>query len=141
MAAVPIEVNGVLYDVLNRTTQRVVLMGSASIMGLTPGGGPIIPPDQLPPGGGGGPPPHPEHPIWGPPGIEFPPGPGYPPGIGGGPIVPPEPPIPPDVPQPAPPNTVLKPAPDDGGWGLYTDADGTVHWAYRPGAGQPGPKR
>jgi len=53
MAEVPIQISGMLYDLLNKTTQRVVLMGNASIIGLSVGGGPIIPPDSTPPPGGG----------------------------------------------------------------------------------------
>ena len=82
MAEVPIQISGVLYDKIARTQQSVVLMGNASIIGLSVGGGPIIPPDTTPPPGGPNVPPHPEHPIWGPPGFN-PPGPGMPPGIGG----------------------------------------------------------
>jgi hypothetical protein len=117
MAEVPIQVSGVLYDLTARTTQRVMLMGEASIIGLTPGGGPII----RPPSGGGSPehpwvppsggPPHPEHPI------------------------PPEPEVPPGT----PPNTVVKPA-EPGAWGYYTDPAGAPYSAYRPAEGQAGPK-
>jgi len=140
MAAVPIEVSGVLYDLLNRTTQRVVLVGEASIVGLTVGGGPVLPPEQVPPGGGGGG--VPIHPIWGPPGFN-PPGPGMPPGIGGGPIIPEEPPIPPDteLPDPVPPSAVIKESPPSGGWGLYSRADSSVYWAYDPPNGAAGPKK
>lgn len=56
MAEVPIQISGVLYDKTARTQQSVVLMGKASIIGLTVGGGPIIPPEE------GGSPPG----IWGP---------------------------------------------------------------------------
>lgn len=56
MAEVPIQISGVLYDKQKRTQQSVVLMGKASIIGLSVGGGPIIPPDA----GGDG-----DH-IWGP---------------------------------------------------------------------------
>ena len=126
MAEVPFEFRGTLYDLLNRTSQQVVLQGSAGIWGLGVGGGPIIPP----PGGSGG---HPEHPI-------VPPG-GYP--HPEHPIVIPEPPteLPPDVPNPVPPNTVLKTAPE-GGWGLYSDENGAIYWAYNPsGNVVSGPKR
>jgi hypothetical protein len=125
MAAVPIQIDGVLYDKLNKTQQTVVLMGKATIMGLSVGGGPIIPPDEVPPDSGnvpahpivppggyptpghpivippdpppveGQPPGKPTFPIWGPPGIELPPGSGYPP-VAGHPL-----PTPPD--QPAKP--------------------------------------
>lgn len=53
MAEVPIQISGVLYDKTARTEQSVVLMGKASIIGLSVGGGPIIPPDT---GDGGKPP-------------------------------------------------------------------------------------
>jgi hypothetical protein len=100
MAAVPVEITGMLYDLLNKSSQRVVLLGNASIFGLSVGGGPIFPPDQPPPGG---PPGHPEHPIWGPPGISLPPGPGFPP-VAGHPL-----PIPPgpNVPPPGSPPVVV----------------------------------
>lgn len=48
MAAVEVTITGTLYDKLNRTTQQVVLIGEASLTGLTVGGGPIIPPEQPP---------------------------------------------------------------------------------------------
>jgi len=110
MTEVPIQISGVLYDKTARTQQSVVLMGKASIMGLSVGGGPIVPPEE-----GGGPvypvqplPPYPAHPIvlppdpppvegqppgqptfpiWGPPGVELPPGSGYPP-VAGHPLPP-----------------------------------------------------
>jgi hypothetical protein len=80
MAAIPVTLDGVVYDLYNRTTQRVIFFGDASLTGLGPGGGPIVPP----PGGGtqppgGGQPPHPAFPIAGPPGSGFPDKPGYPP--------------------------------------------------------------
>ena len=136
MAAVPITLVGISTDDQGNS-KNVTFVGLASLTGLGVGGGPIIPPQ------GPNVPPHPEHPIWGPPGFNPPGGGGgFPPGIGGGPIIPPEPPIPPEVPNPSPPNTVLKPAPDEGGgWGLYTNADGTPHWAFRPSADQAGPKQ
>jgi hypothetical protein len=119
MAAVPITIDGVLYDLYNRTTQRVILMGSGSLTGLGIGGGPILP--DLPPVGGQPPvfpPPHPEHPIWGPPGFN-PPGPGMPPGIGGGPIIPPDLPpgiTPPEPPPPGSPPVLLPPPAGSAGW-------------------------
>jgi len=118
MAEVPIQISGMLYDLLNKTTQRVVLMGNASIIGLSVGGGPIIPPDTVPPGGGGGVPPHPEHPIWGPPGMELPPGSGFPP-VAGHPLpVPPTPPLPPEVTPPSPgdPTKPVPPPAGSAGW-------------------------
>jgi hypothetical protein len=130
MAAIPISISGVLYDKTARTQQSVYIIGSAQIVGLSVGGGPIIPPDEasppeigggpiIPPGGGGGQPPHPEHPIWGPPGINFPDKPGYPPTVGGGPIIPPDqPPLPPEMTEPNPgdPTTILPPPAGSPGW-------------------------
>ena len=86
MAEVPVTMNGMLYDLFNRTTQRVVFIGDASLTGLGVGGGPMPPGPGQPPSGG--PPGLPVHPIWGPPGIELPPGPGYPP-VAGHPLPPP----------------------------------------------------
>jgi hypothetical protein len=86
MTAIPIQVDGVLWDVAQKKGTKVTLIGQASIFGLSVGGGPIVPPDAMPPDSG--PPGQPIHPIWGPPGFN-PPGPGMPPGIGGGPIYPP----------------------------------------------------
>jgi hypothetical protein len=102
MASVPVTLDGALYDLWSKTTQRVVFIGQASLTGLGVGGGPIIP-DQPPgqPPGGGGPPGVPTFPIWGPPGIDLPPGPGYPP-VAGHPIVPPIN-VPPGVTLPDPP--------------------------------------
>lgn len=54
MAAIPVIISGVLYDKKNKSQQVVTLMGSATIAGLSVGGGPIIPPDippeAVPPG-------------------------------------------------------------------------------------------
>lgn len=98
MAEVPVTLNGVLFDLWNKTSQRVVLIGDASLTGLGIGGGPMPPGPGQPPVGG--PPGQPIHPIWGPPGFN-PPGPGMPPGIWGG-----APPLYPDIgfpiPQPPP---------------------------------------
>lgn len=89
MASVPVTMDGVLYDLYARTTQRVIFIGEASLTGLSVGGGPIIPP----PGGGqppgNGRPPHVEHPI--------PPRPDH----GLPPIVP----VPPDTPNVPPPGS------------------------------------
>jgi len=136
VAEVPVEISGVLYDLPNKTTQRVVLIGKASIFGLSVGGGPVLP------GDGGGDPPH----IWGPtdprPGQLPMPG-GKPPSIWG-PTDPrpgyglPEVPELPEVPPGTPPNTVIKEAPE-GGWGYFTNSQGAVYSAYNPGAA--GPKR
>jgi hypothetical protein len=52
MAAVPIQIDGVLWNQAWKTAQKVTLMGNAFIMGLSVGGGPIIPPDTSPPDGG-----------------------------------------------------------------------------------------
>src|SRR5262252_7841901 len=110
MAGVGVTIDGVLYDLLNKTTQRVILMGELSLTGLTIGGGPVYPAPTPPPSGG-----VPIHPIWGPPGFN-PPGPGMPPGIGGGPIIPPQPIDPPPDQTPGG-GTITKPPPPDGGWG------------------------
>lgn len=120
MASIPVTLDGVLYDLANRTTQRVVFIGDASISGLSIGGGPIQPPAGQPPQGGGQPP-HPAFPIWGPPGINFPDKPGYPPVVGGGPIIPPgssvTPPKPGDAtPPPDAPPKPTAPPPPDGAW-------------------------
>ena len=120
MAAVPIQIDGVLWDQAQKKGAKVTLIGHASILGLTIGGGPIFPPDTSPPEPG--PPGHPEHPIWGPPGSNFPggPGSGYPP-VAGHPL----PPMPPDPPSnPSEP----KPPPPDGGWGWHPD----YGWGYFP---------
>jgi len=116
MSAVAVTIRGTLYDLLNRTSQQVVLMGEASLTGLSVGGGPIIPPDAPPGGGGGGPPGTPTFPIWGPPGITLPPSPGYPP-VASHPL-PPTPPLPPSVeqPQPGDPTTPLPPPAGQTGW-------------------------
>lgn len=142
MAAVPVSLSGVLYDLTARTTQRVVFIGDASLSDVGVGGGPIIPPGTSPPvvwpgpgpshpivlpgdpswGGGGQPPPsgaHPSHPIY------------YPGAHPEHPIVIPEPPTEP----PDPPDEV-KPPPEDGGWGWHPD----YGWGYFPmGGGKPQP--
>src|SRR5215469_7580204 len=100
MAEVPVEFSGMAYDLLNRTSTRVYLMGKMNIYGLSVGGGPIVPPDQVPPDPGQ--PGKPTFPIWGPPGIELPPSPGYPP-VAGHPL-PPLPDNPPELPAGTPPN-------------------------------------
>lgn len=121
MAAVELTVSGVLYDKHARTVQQVVLIGEASLTGLSVGGGPIV-------GGGGGPLPptgggeRPAFPIAGP--GPFPPGPGYPPVVGGGPIIPPE--GPPDM---TPPGDKPPPA-GAAGWGYYDS-----RWGYFPAPG------
>jgi len=137
MAAIPISISGVLYDKTARTQQPVFIIGSASIVGLSVGGGPIVPPEDITPPDQ--PPGTPTHPIWGPPGFN-PPGEGMPPGIWGGPIIPDQPPDPPELPAGTPPNTVVK-APPEGGWGYITDADGALQAVFNPGSGAGGPKR
>lgn len=124
MAAVEITISGVLYDKYNRTQQNVVLIGEATLTGLSVGGGPIIPPGQ--PGGGGL---HPSHPIalpgdpwWGDPHPAHP-------------IV-----LPPNITPPDPPQNPSepKPPPADGGWGWHPE----YGWGYFPmqgGKPQPGP--
>jgi hypothetical protein len=123
MASIPVSLDGFLYDLLNRTTQRVLILADASLQGLSIGGGPI----QPPPGGGtqppgGGYPPHPAFPIYGP-GIPTQPvdpgwgvgGPGKPPeGGGGGGGFPPKP---GDAqPPPGAPPKPTAPPPPDGTW-------------------------
>lgn len=120
MAAVAVQIRGTLYDLTKRTSQQVVLMGEASLLGLGIGGGPIIPPEG---GGGDG-----DH-IWGPtdprptPPIALPPGyPGDPPHIWGPTDPRPTPPIylppeqvPPNMKPPqAPPAGTTAPVP--GNW-------------------------
>ena len=129
MAAVPVQIDGVLYDLLNKTTQRVVLQGDASIAGLGVGGGPVFPPATTPPPG------VPVHPIWGPPGFN-PPGAGMPPGIWGGPIVPPDT-GPPDGGAPPENPGADKPPPPEGGWGWMASAS---LWGYFPGPDAARPK-
>lgn len=119
MAAVMIQISGVLYDKLSRTERPVLLQGSGSLIGVGVGGGPIEPgqppsdahpehPIYYPPGSQ----PHPEHPIYWPPGSQ--PHPEHP-------IV-----IPPDVPpdMPAPPDLFdWKTA-----WIPPTEPGGDGHW-------------
>ena len=155
MAAVDVTISGVLYDVLNRTQQRVVLIGEGSLTGLGVGGGPM-PPGQ---GGGGSPPgiwgptdPRPSNPISGIPGLPGAPGqqpggiwgpgdnrPGNPisgiPGIPG--YEPPQLPEPPELPPNADKGELVKPPPEGGGgWG-YTAGYG---WSFFPSSSQSGPK-
>src|SRR5215472_17965113 len=123
MAAVGVTITGKLYDRINRTTQNVVLIGDAHLTDLEVGGGPILP------GGGwpGGPDEPPPRPQPRPPGIWGPTDPRPTP-----PIALPQPPDPPEVPPGTPPNSVVKSAPDSGGWGYYTDANASLYSAYRP---------
>jgi hypothetical protein len=138
MAAVEVTITGMLYDVLNRTTQRVVLIGEGSLTGLGVGGGPIIPPGG---GGGGGPvdpgysPPWaqvrpPVDPGYSPPWAQVRPpvDPGYSPpwaqvpGDRPGAIVPPMPVQPPTTPtEPTPPA-------DNSGWAWHP----AFGWGYFP---------
>lgn len=117
MASVPVTLDGVLYDLYARTTQRVIFIGDASLSGLGVGGGPIIPP----------------------PGDVKPPE-DKPPGIWGGPIDPypghplPEPPKPPTGTPDS--DGFIKPPPADGGWAYHKD----YAWGYYPKPGQSGPK-
>lgn len=127
MAAVAVQIRGVLYDLVKRTSQQVLLQGEASLLGLDIGGGPIIPPE-------GGSPPG----IWGPtdprptPPIALPPGyPGSPPGIWPNPpegtaphpehpiVLPPDQ-VPPDMKPPEVPpagtTTPVPPPAGSGGW-------------------------
>jgi hypothetical protein len=133
MAAVPVTFDGMLYDLFNRTTQRVVFIGDVSLTGLSVGGGPLpggpgVP--IVPPGPGG----MPIHPIWGPPGFN-PPGPGMPPGIWGGPIIPDPPP-----PFPNPPPEGSKPPPASGwGWAYDPDIGWYLVWVPPVSGGKPNP--
>jgi hypothetical protein len=118
MAAVNVTIVGTLsYG--SMTIPGCTMVGQAYLTDLGVGGGPIIP---------GG---HPEHPIWGPPGMELPPGPGFPP-VAGHPL-----PIPPVDTIPPPPGGE-KPPPADGGWGYWGDPVNS--WVYKPGPGQASPK-
>lgn len=72
MAAIPVTIDGMLYDLYARTSQRVILFGDASVTGIGIGGGPIIPPGQPPGIWGGGNVPMPSPPIANVPGA-----PGY----------------------------------------------------------------
>ena|SRR5215470_17920316 len=111
MAAVPITLDGMLYDLYQRTSQRIIIFADASLTGLGVGGGPIYPaPGPQPPDGGL----HPEHPI----------------------IIPPPPIDPPPDLQP-PVDITVKPPPPEGGW-AYVQPWG---WGYYPGPGKPGPKK
>jgi hypothetical protein len=147
MAEVPVTLNGVLYDLYGRTTQRVVFIGDASYTGLAPGGGPM-------PGGpplgfwGGVAPPYPDHGL--PPPVGIWPSPGHPahpispggppPGIWPSPGVPTHPiVIPPTEPPPvgeADKDGFIKPPPAGGGWAYHED----YKWLYSPSVGSPGPK-
>lgn len=127
MAEIPITINGVICDLYGRTiTGPVKIVGSLMKSGLSVGGGPIFPPEG---GSGPGDPTH----IWGPtdprptppianvPGIDNP----NPPGWGDGP------------PEQPPADGMVKPPPEDGGWGYHPD----YGWGYYPGPGQPQPKK
>jgi len=113
MAAIPVEVRGTLYDLQTKSSRQVFLVGEASRSDLQVGGGPM-------PGGDLG--------IWGPtdprptPPIHLPPE------------------QPPEVPPGTPPNSVVKAAPEGGGWGYYTDENSALYAAYRPAAGGAGPR-
>lgn len=48
MAAIPVQITGILFDKKNKTSQVVTLIGEASVIGLQVGGGPIIPPERDP---------------------------------------------------------------------------------------------
>lgn len=120
MAAVPVEIRGTEYDLLNRTTRQVFIVGELARSDLSVGGGPIIPPGNGG-GGGGGRPPHPEHPI--------PPIPAHP--I----VLPPNPPIDPPIDPPTSPPS------DNWVWGWVPLGDGNGRWSpvYVPGPTDPQP--
>jgi hypothetical protein len=135
MASIPVTLDGIMYDLLNRTTQRVLILADASLQGVSIGGGPI----QPPPGGGQQPgyPPHPAFPIYGP-GIPTQPvdpgfgvgGPGKPPG--GGVI---EPPKPGDAtPPPGSPPKPTAPPTSEGTW--YWNLLWAM-WVWVPAASPP----
>jgi hypothetical protein len=160
MAAVEVTISGVLYDKLMRTTRPVVLIGEASLTGLSVGGGPMPgspgapshPIAEPPPGiwggpplypdiGGPGPQPgpgHPSHPIYYPPTpthpIVLPPvEPGGPPVIWPSPGHPSHPIV---LPEPPPPPEGNKPPPAEGGWGYSSE----YGWGFFPMGQSPGPK-
>jgi hypothetical protein len=125
MAGVPVTISGVLYDKTARTQRPVLIIGEASLTGLSVGGGPVFP-DETPPGIWGPTDPRPSHPIA--------PG-GPPPGIWGGGGVPmPTPPIY----IPVPPEPEEPPAAGDGGNWEYTLRFGWV-WVPTGGGGKPHP--
>ena len=131
MAAVPIQIDGVFYPYAKDAKSQPIagsMIGSAFLVGIGIGGGPIIP--AQPPAGGGSPG-TPTHPIWGPPGITLPPGSGYPP-VAGHPL-----PEPPDGGAPPDPPDMVKPPPPEGGWGWSP----SYGWGYFPGSGGAGPKK
>lgn len=109
MAAVEVTIRGTLYDKTQRTAQQVVLIGDASITGLSIGGGPVAP--EEPPGTWGGA----DEPLPTPP-IN----------------------LPPEQPPPdGPPDSsgFIKPPPPNGGWGFHIE----YGWLYSPpGAGPKG---
>lgn len=143
MAAVAIEVSGVLYDKLARTSRPVLLRGMASIIGLEIDGGPMpggpgLPGGPVDPGYG-----YPEHPVD--PGYGVPErprgdhiwGPNDPrpqPPIANVPGVPPSIDPPPDTTPDD--NGFLKPPPPQGGWAFHE----TYKWGYYPAPGESGPK-
>lgn len=138
MAAVEVTIRATEYDLLNRTSRQVVLIGEAFLTNVGIGGGPMPPGPGNPPGiWGGSNEPFPTPPIANVPGA-----PGYrPPGIWGGPIDPypghPLPPIPPQPPEgPVDDDGFLKPPPADGGWAYHQQ----YGWGYYPAAGAAGPK-
>lgn len=132
MSSIPVALSGVVYDLYNRTSQRVVIFADLSYADRGVGGGPIVP---------GAPPV-----IWGPDDPRLGYGlPGQPPGFWGPndprptpPIVIPRPPIEiPPMPEPPPPDgTVIKEPPTAGGWGYFAGWG----WAYFPMGSGPQPK-
>lgn len=102
MAAAEVTITGLLYDKLARTTQNVVLIGEASLTGLSIGGGPIIPPPpEIKP-------PRPPTDIWPNPPEGQAPIPSHPIALPGDPWWPPTQPVdPPSLPPPGSPPVVL----------------------------------
>lgn len=118
MAAVPVEIRGTLYDLANKSSRQVYLVGELARSDVQIGGGPIYPPP-----GGGGAPPHPEHPI---------------PPIPAHPIV--LPPDPPPIDPPIEPPT--SPPSDNWVWGWVPNPAGSGgRWSpvYVPGPTDPQP--
>ena len=126
MAAVPVQIDGVLWDHASKSGRKVSLIGNATLVGLTVGGGPIVPPEGAePPLGMWGPnDPRPTPPIYHP-GDK-------PPGMWGPNDPRPTPPIYMPKPPPEYPNAPEgdKPPPPEGGWGYVSDHG--YGWGYFP---------
>ena len=120
MASVKVTLNGVIFPKTRAGSDQPVpctFVGEAWYSDLGVGGysppwaRPPVDPGYSPPWATPTPP-HPAHPIVNPPT---------------------DPPIPPEeLPDPIPPSSVIKEPPDEGGWGLYSDANSAIYWAYTP---------